>query len=136
MARKKPNPANSLARFMYGIFDYYHDRGMPKKTAKVRMIDNTLEECVKIMKQEEEVPDHMLIVMAQWMSRILQYRGAHMTKQIRTMQQKANATQQPIEIDEAYLQPLRDLKAAKDAIDQFIETYKGWSDINDQKEER
>jgi hypothetical protein len=130
LARRKPNPADSLARFMYGIFDYYHDRGMPKKTAKVRMIDNTLEECVKIMKNEEEVPDHMLVVMAQWMSRALNHRGAQMTKKIKEMQNKANATQQSVDIDDELLQPLRDIKAAKDAVDRFIETYKGWSDTN------
>lgn len=119
MARKKPNPATSLARFIHGIFDYYHDRGMPAKTAKARMIDNTLEECVKLMRSEKEVPDEMLVLMAQWMSRSLNNRGAQITKDIKASN---------ISYTDEQLQPLRDIKEAKDAVDRFIEKYKGWSE--------
>lgn len=121
MARKKYNPADSLGRFMIGIYDYYKDRGMPQKTAKARMVDNTFNEVVELMKEEKEVPDHMLVIMAQFMSRALNNRGAQITKDIK---------ESGIEYAQEELQPLRDIKAAKDAIDVFIENYKGWSETD------
>jgi hypothetical protein len=129
LARKKPNPADSLSRFMIGIYDYYVDRGMPKETAKARMIDNAFDECVKLMKAEEEIPDHMLVIMAQFMSRALNNRGAQITRLIKEHQEKST-------YQEKMLQPLHDLKPAKDAIDRFIETYKGWSDLDGTKEKK
>ncbi|MEB2276966.1 hypothetical protein LAV82_23390 [Bacillus sp. ILBB4] len=120
MVRKKANPADSLERFMFGIYDYYHDRGMPQKTAKARMIDNTLEVCVKNMNKEKEIPDHMLVLMAQWMSRALNNRGAQITKDIKKHQEEGT-------YDEKMLNILHQLKAPKDAVDSFIETYKGWN---------
>jgi hypothetical protein len=121
LARKKYNPADSLGRFMIGIYDYYKDRGMPQKTAKARMVDNTLNEVVELMKEEKEVPDHMLVIMAQFMSRALNNRGAQITKEIK---------ESGIEHAQEELQPLRDIKAAKDAVDIFIENYKGWSETD------
>lgn len=129
MARKKASPADSLGRFIFGIYDYYHDRGMPQKTAKARMIDDTLETVSDIMKKEDEIPDHMLVLMAQWMSKSLNARGAQMTKTVRETDMEAQHD------TDAILQPLRDIKAAKDAIDVFIETYKGWSDLDGTKKE-
>lgn len=116
MTRKKANPADSLARFMYGIYDYFHDRGMPQKTAKARMMDSALEVCSDIIKKEEEIPDHMLVIMTQFLSKSLDTRGFQLTKAIK-MQSSST---------EADLQPLRDLKELKDATDKFIENYKGW----------
>lgn len=116
MARRKASPADSLARFIYGIFDYYHDRGMPQKTAKARMIDDTLDVCTDLIKKEEEIPDHMLVIMAQFMSKSLDNRGFQITKAIKELPSST----------EADLQPLRDLKELKDVTDKFIETYKGW----------
>lgn len=123
MSRKKHNPADSLERFMYGIYDYYHDRGMPQKRAKARMVDSTLEACTKLMRQEEEIPDHMLVIMAQHMSQALNNRGAQITKDIKSHQDKGTYT-------ENMLQPLHDLKPAMDAVNRFIETYTGWSELN------
>lgn len=127
MARKKANPATSLSRFMHGIFDYYHDRGMPAKTAKARMIDNTFEEAVKLMRSEKEVPDEMLVIMSQWMSRALNNRGAQITKDIK---------ESGVQYTNEELQPLRDIKATKDAIDSFIENYKGWSETDGKEASR
>ena len=124
LARKKANPAQSLSRFMHGVYDYYTDRGMPSKTAKAKMMDHTLEESVKLMIAEREVPDEMLVIMAQWMSRALNNRGAQITKTINEAYTQGNVTPDTV------LQPLRDIKSAKDAIDVFIETYKGWSDLD------
>lgn len=126
LARKKANPAESLARFMHGIYDYYTDRGMPSKTAKARMVDSTLEECVKLIKSEKEVPDEMLVIVAQWMSRSLNNRGAQITKDI---------TDSGVQYAQEELQPLRDIKTAKDAIDVFIQNYKGWSGTNGESKE-
>lgn len=119
MSRKKYNPADSLGRFMIGIYDYYKDRGMPQKTAKARMVDNTFTEIVELMKEEQDIPDHMLVIMAQFMSRALNNRGAQITKKIKDS---------GIEYKHEELQPLRDIKEAKDVIDVFIENYKGWSE--------
>lgn len=131
MARKKANPAQSLSRFMHGIYDYYTDRGMPSKTAKARMVDHTLETCVNLMKQEKDVPDELLVLMTQWTSRALNNRGAMMTKAIRQMEEKAEV---PLDTD-ALFKPLRDIKQAKDAMDVFIENYKGWSELDGTKKE-
>jgi hypothetical protein len=119
LARKKYNPADSLGRFMIGIYDYYTDRGLPQNTAKARMVDNTLNEVVELIKQEKEVPDHMLVIMAQFMSRALNTRGAQITKIIQ---------ESDMEPTEEHLKPLRDIKPATDAINTFIENYKGWSE--------
>jgi hypothetical protein len=133
MGRKKHNPADSLGRFMLGVYDYYHDRGMPQKTAKARMIDSTLEVCTNFMKEEDEVPDEMLVIMAQFMSKALNNRGAQMTKTIREIEK--NAATDPRAMDTGkLLTPLHDIKKAKDAMDTFIETYKGWSEIHGTEE--
>ncbi|HDX9674139.1 TPA: hypothetical protein ROY08_001396 [Bacillus cereus] len=125
MSRKRLNPANSLGQFIYGIYDYHHDRGMPQKTAKARMIDNTLEACVNVIRKEEEIPDQMIVLMAQWMSRTLNDRGTHITREV---------TSKQIEDKEAF-KALTDLKTLKNSLDTFIENYKGWSDTNG-KEDR
>lgn len=117
MARRKADPADSLARFMYGIYDYFVDRGMPQKTAKARMIDSTLEVVSNTMKEEEDIPDHMLVLMAQWMSRSLNNRGIEITRAVKS---KGASTEED-------LQPLRDIKELKDITDKFIENYKGWN---------
>ncbi|EOO44398.1 hypothetical protein [Bacillus cereus] len=123
MSRKRLNPSHSLGQFIYGIYDYHHDRGMPQKTAKARMIDNTLEACVNVMRKEEEIPDQMIVLMAQWMSQSLNNRGIQITKEIKQHQNKGT-------YKESMLQPLHDLRPTKDAIDHFIETYTGWSEPN------
>lgn len=123
MSRGKHNPAHSLERFMYGIYDYYHDRGMPEKRAKARMVDSTLEACTKLIRQEEDIPDHMMVIMAQQMSQALNNRGAQITKIIKEQQAKGTYTHD-------MLQPLHDLKAIKDSVDTFIENYTGWSELN------
>lgn len=125
LSRKKPDPSHSLGQFLLGIYDYYHDRGMPQQTAKARMIDVSLEEIVKLMKQEKEVPDHMLVLMAQWMSRALNQRGNQMTKEVKAMQERS--TEDIIDVD---LTPFHEIKQTKDALDKFIETYVGWSETN------
>jgi hypothetical protein len=117
LSRKKADPADSLARFMYGIYDYHVDRGMPQKTAKARMIDRTLEVCTNTIKEEEDIPDHMLVLLAQWMSRSLNHRGVQITKAVKS---KEYSTEED-------LQPLRDIKELKDLTDKFIENYKGWN---------
>jgi adenylate kinase family enzyme len=117
LARKKADPSDSLARFMYGIYDYYVDRGMPQKTAKARMIDSTLEVCSNSMREEEDIPDHMMVLMAQWMSRSLNNRGIQITRAVKN---KGTSTEED-------LQPLRDIKELKDMTDKFIENYKGWN---------
>lgn len=122
LARKKPNPARSLYRFIYGIYAYYTDRGMPQKTAKARMMDSTFQTCVDIMRKEKELSDEMLVIMAQWMSRALNNRGAYITKQIEKKYPQGTV------VPESELVPLRKLKSAKDAMDDFIQTYKGWCD--------
>lgn len=127
MSKKKRNPADSLGRFMLGIHDYYHDRGMPRMTAKARMANHTLEEFTKLMKQEEEIPDQMLVIMAQHMSRSLHSRGATITKGIEQKYPKGTP------VPDGDLVSLRVIKSAKDSIDEFIETYEGWGDTDDKE---
>ncbi|PGV23030.1 hypothetical protein [Bacillus cereus] len=125
MSRKRLNPTHSLGQFIYGIYDYHHDRGMPQKTAKARMIDNTLEACVSVVRKEEEIPDQMIVLMAQWMSRTLNDRGVHITRGVTNKQTE----------DKEAFKALTDLKNLKNSLDTFIENYKGWSDTNG-KEDR
>lgn len=95
---------------------------MANKIAKVRMIDNMFEEAVKLMQKEEEVPDEMLVLMAQWMSRALNNRASQIANKIKHDYPRWT----PVSDDK--LVPLRKIKQTKDAIDEFIETYAGWSD--------
>lgn len=129
MTRKRTNPAHSLSQFMLGVYDYYRDRGMPQKAAKTRMIDHSLEEIVQLIKQEKEVPDHMLVLMAQWMSKALNQRGVTMTKEVKAMQEKS--TEDTIDVN---LTPFHQIKELKDVTDRFVESYKGWSDTDGKKE--
>lgn len=117
MSRKKADPADSLARFMYGIHDFYVDKGMPSKTAKGRMVDKTLEVVSNHIKEEDEIPDHMLVMMAQWMSRSLKVRGSQITTAVKSKESSS----------EEDLLPLRHIKELVDVTDKFIQNYKGWN---------
>lgn len=122
MSRRKPNPADSLSRFMIGIYDYYINRGMPQNTAKIKMFKDTLEECLKLLKTEKEIPDQMVIVFTQCLSKALNNRGAQITKEIKDLPEN--------EINDDKLNVLRQIKQLQDESQSFIETYNGWSDIN------
>lgn len=122
MSRKKPNPADSLSRFMIGIYDYYVNRGMPQNTAKVKMLKDTLEECLKLLKTEKEIPDQMLILLVQSMSKALNSRGAEITKKIKDLPEN--------DISGDMLLILRQIKQLHDETQLFIENYSGWSDTH------
>lgn len=117
MTRKKPNPAHALSRFMHGIFDFYNDRGMPVKTAKARMYDETLQSCLDLMKKEDLIPDHAVVIGMQFTSSLLNARGAALAKLLQK-------EQDPNEI-QLLRKALQELKSAKDQVDSFITTYKG-----------
>jgi hypothetical protein len=108
-------PADALARFMHGIFEFYRDKGMPQKSAKARMFDETLDTCYSLMSKEQEIPDHALVIAAQFLSRLLNSRGVKLTNAVK-------AQQDP---NDARLEAMRQIKAVKDALDQFISIYKG-----------
>ncbi len=127
MSRKKHDPSFSLNRFMLGIYDHYHDRGMPPNTAKARMIDSTLETCTKMIRNEKDIPDQMLVILSQYMSRALNSRGVQLTKEITS--KYPNGVQVPEEV----LVPLRQVKETKDAIDKFIKKYQGWNETDGKK---
>jgi hypothetical protein len=127
LARKKQDPADSLARFMYGIYDYYTDKGMPQKTAKARMVDSTLEVLTNTIKEEDEIPDQMVVLMAQWMARALNNRGAKITKEIKKHHDDGT-------FNESMLHVLHEIKGIKDATDIFIENYKGWHTDGSEKD--
>lgn len=95
---------------------------MADKIAKVRMIDNMFEEAVKLIQKEEEVPDEMLVLMAQWMSRALNNRASQIANKIEHDYPRWTP------VPEDKLAPLWKIKQTKDAIDEFVETYAGWSD--------
>ncbi|MBU5262048.1 hypothetical protein [Bacillus atrophaeus] len=122
MSRRKPNPADSLSRFMIGIYDYYINRGMPQNTAKIKMFKDALEECLKLLKTEKEIPDQMLILLVESMSKSLNSRGAEITKKIKDLPEN--------DISEDMLKILRQLKQLQDEAQLFIENYSGWSDIH------
>lgn len=124
MTRNNRNPAYSLGQFMMGIYDYYHDRGMPQTTAKARMIDNTMEKVTDFVGKEKDIPDHMLVIMSQFLSKALDKRGADIAKAIQSKYSQGST------VPENELAALRDLKPLKDELETFIQNYKGWSETN------
>ena len=115
MSRKPAKPIYAFHRFLKGIYAYYLDKGVPSKTAKVKMFKETYDICFDFAKDEEEAPDHVLVTTMQHASRHLNQRGAELTK---------IAKQNP-EQSEEILKLLQTIKQAKDASDEFIATYEG-----------
>lgn len=115
-------PAEALRRFMHGIFDFYQDKRMPVQAAKGRMYDETLNAAYDMMKVDKDIPDHALVISAQFQSRLLNARGAELSKQLKTAIEAG---------DEEMINMLRftlgQLKALKTSVDEFISTYKGVS---------
>ncbi|MCD7911033.1 hypothetical protein KC480_05775 [Bacillus velezensis] len=122
MSRRKPNPADSLSRFMIGVYDYYKDRGMPQNTAKIKMYKDSLDECLKLFKTEKEIPDEILILLVQFTTKAIVNRGAQITKKIKDLPQD--------NVSEDMLEILRQLKQLQDEAETFIAKYIGWSDTN------
>ncbi|SFJ63556.1 hypothetical protein SAMN02799624_05288 [Paenibacillus sp. UNC496MF] len=108
-------PADALGRFMFGIFNHYRDNGLSIPMAKGRMFDEALQTCAKMIKDETDIPDHGLVIAAQMVSQLLNHRGYELS-------QAVEKSQDP---NDPRLEPMRQIKAAKDAIDLFISTYKG-----------
>lgn len=106
-----------LHRFMKNIADYYHDKGMPIKTAKARMYDETFDACYELMKKEEDIPDHALVILMQFASRMLNQRGYEITNEVKS--------DQDVTSDDFRVQALRQIKQIKDEIDTFIAEYRG-----------
>ncbi|QHW35744.1 hypothetical protein GZH47_33160 (plasmid) [Paenibacillus rhizovicinus] len=112
------NPTASLSRFLYAIFDYHQDKGLPVPVAKAKMYDDSFETLFKLMKQEKGIPDHMLAIAAQFMSRTLNLRGSQLAKQAQDLQKDDPQVQ-------VILKAMQDIKLVKDAVDIFISSYKG-----------
>lgn len=127
MSRKKPDPTYSLSRFIYGIYAYYIDRGVPSQTAKVKMVDGTMETVFSFIKKEKDVSDKMLLAVAKWLSKALSYRGSEITAQIK------NKYSQSQSVPEQELLPLREIKQLKDSLDKFANSYTGWSEKDGEK---
>ncbi|WP_067923943.1 hypothetical protein [Alicyclobacillus shizuokensis] len=116
-ARANAKPALALGRFVHALFEHYHDKGMPMRTAKARMYDESLDTIYKFLKQEQDIPDHALVIAMQFASRALNHRGVALTKQFQNVtDEKALESARTL---------LRQIKAAKDAVDEFISSYKG-----------
>lgn len=116
MARKKPKPIYAFHRFLEGIFSYYHDRGMPKNTAKLRMYKDSYETVYDFIKNEKDVPDHAVVASMQHASRVLNQRGYILSQEL------AKSTD-----DEDLKKEMRHIREAKESIDQFVSTYRGES---------
>jgi deoxyadenosine/deoxycytidine kinase len=113
-----PTPTASLSRFLHGIFEYHRDKGVPVAVAKAKMYDEALEAIYKMMKDEREIPDHMMAISATFMRRALNMRGVQLKKQVEKLPK--DDPQIPI-----ILEAMRDIKAAVDATEHFIKSYKG-----------
>jgi hypothetical protein len=111
------DPAYSLRRFMHGIYFYHQDKGMPLKTAKARMYDETLDACFELMKSEELIPEHATVIAAQFMFRVVNQRGLALAKEL-----KEETDEQRIEKLRTALQQLNQLKTT---LDEFISHYEG-----------
>lgn len=118
MSRKKPEILYAFHRFLEGIFSYYFDKGMPKERAKIRMYKESYDTMFDLIKEEKDVPDHILVTTMQHASRHLNRRGFELSKKIRENPENTE------EIRKA----LHEIKKLKDHIDSFITTYKGDAD--------
>ena len=114
------HPSDSLARFMHGIFDFHRDKGLPTVAAKAKMYDESLNAFYGLFKQEKDIPDHALVIAAQNMSRLLNARGAKIQKEVDAMLKQGSVTP-----DDPHIKAMCDIKAAKDAVDEFIKNYNG-----------
>ncbi|OXB94846.1 hypothetical protein [Parageobacillus galactosidasius] len=119
MKREKAKATYVFHRFIHGIFQYYHDKGMPLETAKARMFKEVYDTCLDFAKREEGIPDHLLVLTMQFVSKFLNHRGFVLSKKLK--ETNSNDEQAITRLRAA----LRDLKQVKDAIDHFIETYRG-----------
>jgi hypothetical protein len=120
MKREKAKATYAFHRFIHGIFQYYHDKGMPLETAKARMFKEVYDTCLDFAKKEEGIPDHLLVLTMQFASKLLHHRGFVLSKKL--LKETDSYDEETI----ARLRTaLRDLKQVKDAIDHFIETYRG-----------
>jgi len=119
------NPSDSLARFLHGIFYYHRDKGMPVIAAKAKMYDEAMNVFIGLFKQERNVPDHALVIFSQAFSRMLNIRGAQLKKEVEVALKNGEDPSQ------VHITAMHDLKAAKDAIDEFISKYVGTSKKED-----
>jgi len=115
--RNTPKVIHSLKRFMYGIFNYYHDKGMSLKASKIKMFHEVYDILIDIAKQEEDIPDHLLILSLQHASKMLNSRGVVLSNKLRE-------TQDP-QKQQKLRQLLREIKQIKDSIDEFTKNYRG-----------
>jgi hypothetical protein len=113
-------PADALARFMFGIFDFYRDKGMPHKTAKARMYDETLDTLFKMMREDPDIPDHGLVIALQFVSRLLNNRGVQLSNELRK-----SSNQNDLNHISELRKALSQLKTLKTQVDEFISAYKG-----------
>jgi predicted nucleic acid-binding Zn-ribbon protein len=120
MSRKPPKIKSGLSRFVQSVFLYFHDRGMPVFTAKVRMFNETYDVLEDFYKKENDVPDHVLVSTLQHASRQLNNRGSKLAK-------KLSEAKDPEEIA-SLRAALSQIKKAKDDVDVFITTYRGEQD--------
>lgn len=119
MKREIANPSESLGRFIQGIYAYYADKGYPVKTAKAKMIDDAMSELVHFIKVEKDVPDELIVLLAQQVSGSLYERGTQITKSVR--KKGTPPTEETLEV-------LRLLKETTMALDTFVSNYTGWSE--------
>jgi len=113
----KNNPASSLSRFMHGVYFHYFNKGMPTNTAKARMYDETLDACFDFVKNEKDIPDHAVVISAQFMYRVINQRGLALAKEL-----KETKDDEKIMILRKALQQLNQVKTS---LDEFISTYEG-----------
>jgi hypothetical protein len=122
MKRKAPKAIYAFHRFIQSIFQHYYDKGMPIETAKARMFKEVYDTCLDFAKKETGIPDHLLVLTMQHASRHLNQRGAVLAKKLKHLSDQSSKDEKQIE---ELRKALQDLKKAKDAVDQFIETYRG-----------
>ncbi len=113
--RKKPEPIYALQRFIEGIYAHFVNKGMPSKRAKIRMHEEVYDSLFSFIKNEEEVPDHILISTMKQASRHLNHRGYILSQKLKD---------KPDNIEELR-KVLLQIKETKEIIDSFITDYKG-----------
>ena len=115
--RKEPKITTGLHRFIIGIFDHYHNRGMPARTAKIKSLDETYKVIRSVIEQDKEVPDYLVVVSIEHSVSLLKKRGQQLS-------QKLEKATDDKEI-EKLRKSLRDLKQLVDQNEVFIEQYRG-----------
>lgn len=118
MARNHPKVETGLYRYLYGMYEYYIDKGMNDVGAKVRMIQMVNETLLNTIQRFKDHQDHMLAKDAEGFYQHILLRGRQLSKQLENTDQDLADYQEIIDA-------VNRLEIIRKSLKEFIESYKG-----------